>query len=214
MEKFDVLVIGSGSGMAIASAAVASRLKTAIVEKGPMGGTCLNRGCVPSKMLIYPADVVQILSDSQQVGVNATLRSVDFKKIMERMHRLVSEDSGSQAASVKVTPGLTWFAEQGEFISDYTMQIGKHVIQATRIFIVSGARPRIPNFKGLEKVDYLTSDSCSRTGEPPKKHHNRRRRLHRNRVRPLLLRHRSKLNNNPETAETNSRRRTRGQRSA
>ena len=168
MEKFDVLVIGSGSGMDIASAAVASHLKTAIVEKGPMGGTCLNRGCVPSKMLIYPADVVQILSDSQQIGVNATLRSVDFRKIMERMHRLVSEDSGSQAASVKVTPGLTWFAEQGEFISDYTMQIGKHVIQATRIFIVSGARPRIPNFKGLEKVDYLTSDSVLELENPPK----------------------------------------------
>ena len=168
MERFDVLVIGSGSGMIIASAAAANGLKTAIVEKGPMGGTCLNRGCVPSKMLIYPADVARILLDSQKIGVNATLGFVDFKKIMDRMHRLVREDSGSQGASVKETPGLTWFSEQGEFISDYTMRIGKDVVQASKIFIASGARPAIPNFRGLEKVDYLTSDSVLELEAPPR----------------------------------------------
>ncbi len=168
MEKFDVLVIGSGSGMIIASAAVANGLKTAIVEKGPMGGTCLNRGCVPSKMLIYPTDVVRIISDSQQIGINAVLGSVDFKKIMARMHKLVTDDSSFQAASVRITPGLKWFSEEGEFISDYTMKIGKNVVQATKIFIVSGAKPGIPNFKGLEKVDYLTSDSVLDLSEPPR----------------------------------------------
>ena len=167
MENFDALVIGSGSGMIIASAAVANGLKTAIVDKGPMGGTCLNRGCIPSKILIYPADVVRILSDSQRIGVNAT-HSVDFKRIMDRMHRLVNEDSSSQAASVKITPGLTWFTQQGEFISDYTMQIGNHVVQAAKIFIVSGARPGIPNFKGLENVDYVTSDTVLELETPPK----------------------------------------------
>ena len=168
MESFDVLVIGSGSGMIIASAAVANGLKTAIVDKGPMGGTCLNRGCVPSKMLLHPADVVKILFDSQRIGVNAILHSVDFKRIMDRMHRVVNEDSSSQAASVKITPGLTWFTQEGAFISDYTMQIGEHVVQASKIFIVSGARPRIPNFKGLETVDYLTSDSVLEMEKPPK----------------------------------------------
>jgi dihydrolipoamide dehydrogenase len=168
MERFDVLVIGSGSGMIVASAAAANGLKTAVVDKDPMGGTCLNRGCVPSKMLIHPADVVRILADSQRIGVNATLNSVNFKKIMDRMHRLVSEDSGSQAASVKITPGLTWFRQIGEFVSDYTMRIGRDVVQASKIFIASGARPEIPRFKGIEKVDFLTSDSVLEVNTPPR----------------------------------------------
>jgi dihydrolipoamide dehydrogenase len=169
MEKFDVLVIGSGSGMIIASAAVANGLKTAIVEKGPMGGTCLNRGCIPSKMLIYPAEVTKILLESQKIGVNVTTpNSIDFKKIMARMHKIVNEDSGSQAESVKITPGLTWFAQPGEFIRDYTMRIGQTEVQAAKIFIVSGARPGVPRFKGLESVDYLTSDSVLNLETPPK----------------------------------------------
>jgi dihydrolipoamide dehydrogenase len=168
MERFDVLVIGSGSGMNVASTAVDQGFKTAIVDSGPMGGTCLNRGCVPSKMLIYPADVITILKEAQRLGVNATVNSVDFKNIMERMHKLVNGDSGTQARAVKDTPELTWFNEVGEFTSDYTMQIGEHTISAEMIFIVSGARPGIPPVKGIEKVDYLTSDTVLELETPPK----------------------------------------------
>jgi mycothione reductase len=167
MEKFDVLVIGSGSGMLIASTAVGSGFKTAVVDNGPMGGTCLNRGCVPSKMLIYPADVVSILHEAQRLGVNATVNAVDFKNIMSRMHNLVNGDSATQARAVQDTSGLTWFKEKGEFISDYTMQVGEHTINAERIFIVSGARPGIPPVQGIENVDYLTSDTVLELETPP-----------------------------------------------
>jgi mycothione reductase len=159
MERFDVLVIGSGSGMLIASTAVGSGLKTAVVENGPMGGTCLNRGCVPSKMLIHPADVVSTIKDAQRLGVNATVNSIDFQNIMSRMRNLVNGDSSAQAQAVQATSGLTWFKETGKFTSDYTMQVGEHAVTAGRIFIVSGARPGIPPVKGIEKVDYLTSDT-------------------------------------------------------
>jgi dihydrolipoamide dehydrogenase len=168
MEQFDVLVIGSGSGMNVASTAVDQGFKTALVDSGPMGGTCLNRGCIPSKMLIYTADVITILKEAQRLGVNAIVNSVDFKNIMERMHRLVNGDSGTQAQAVKNTPELTWFNELGEFTSDYTMQIGEHAISAEMIFIVSGARPGIPPVKGIEKVDYLTSDTVLELETPPK----------------------------------------------
>jgi mycothione reductase len=167
MEKFDVLVIGSGSGMIVASAAVDHGFKTAIVDNGPMGGTCLNRGCVPSKMLIYPADVVAILKEAEKLGVNATVNSVDFKKIMDRMRLLVNGDSSTQAKAVEDTPNLTWFKETGEFISDYTMQVGEHTINAKMIFIVSGARPGIPPVKGIEGADYLTSDTVLELEKPP-----------------------------------------------
>ena len=124
MEQFDVIVIGSGSGMLVASAAVDQGLRVALVEHGKMGGTCINVGCVPSKMLIYPADVITTVKEPRKLGVNAPVDSVDFNNIMTRMHALVSEDSEHQALAVEATPKMTWFKETGEFISDYTMQVG------------------------------------------------------------------------------------------
>ena len=76
MEQFDVIVIGSGSGMLVASAAVEQGFKVALVEQGKMGGTCINVGCVPSKMLIYPADVLATVKEADKLGVNATVNSL------------------------------------------------------------------------------------------------------------------------------------------
>jgi mycothione reductase len=168
MEQFDVLVIGSGSGMLVASVAVEQGFKVALVEHGKMGGTCINVGCVPSKMLIYPADVLSAIKESGELGINATVNSVDFINIMTRMHTLVDKDSGHQALAVKATPNLTWFKEKGEFTTDYTMHVGSHTITSKRIFIVSGARTSVPPIKGLENVDYLTNDSVLELQERPK----------------------------------------------
>jgi dihydrolipoamide dehydrogenase len=133
-----------------------------------MGGTCVNRGCIPSKMLIYPADVVAIIQESKNIDVNATINSIDFEKIMSRMHQFVNEDSQHQAAAVEATPNLIWFKGVGKFISDYTMKVGSQVIKADRIFIVSGARPGIPSIKGIENINCLTSDTVLDLEKPPK----------------------------------------------
>jgi dihydrolipoamide dehydrogenase len=167
MERFDVIVIGSGSGIIVASAAVDQGFRTALVEHGKMGGTCINVGCVPSKMLIYPTDVIAAIKESRKLGVNATMDSVDFSNIMNRMHTLVNHDSGHQAQAVEAAPNLTWFKETGEFISDYTMQVGGHTISAEMIFIVSGARTAIPPIKGIENIGYLTSDTVLELQTPP-----------------------------------------------
>ncbi|MGD6851314.1 MAG: dihydrolipoyl dehydrogenase [Candidatus Bathyarchaeia archaeon] len=168
MEEFDVLVIGSGSGMLVASAAVESGYKVALVEHGRMGGTCINLGCVPSKMLIYPADVLTAIKDSWKLGVKATVDQVDFQNIMNRMHTLVDHDTGQQAAAVEATQEMTWFKETGEFISDYTMQIGSHTVKAKVIFIASGAHTVVPPVSGIQTVDYLTSDTVLQLKTQPK----------------------------------------------
>jgi dihydrolipoamide dehydrogenase len=168
MEQFDVLVIGSGSGMLIASAAVEQGFKVALVEQGKMGGTCINVGCVPSKMLIYPADVLATIGDAKKLGINSTVSSIDFNNIMGRMHELVNRDSGQQAAAVEATPNLKWFKETGEFTSDYTMQVGTNTITAKAIFIVSGARTTTPLIRGIENVGYLTSDTVLELQTQPK----------------------------------------------
>lgn len=159
MEQFDVLVIGSGSGMLVASAAVEAGYRVALVEHGRMGGTCINVGCVPSKMLIYPADVLSTIREAEKLGIKATVNNIDFQNIMTRMQTVVDHDTSNQAAAVEATPEIAWFKERGQFISDYTMQIGAHTIKAKIIFIASGARTAIPPIKGIQNIDYLTSDT-------------------------------------------------------
>jgi mycothione reductase len=168
MEQFDILVVGSGSGMLVASVAVEQGFKVALVEHGKMGGTCINVGCVPSKMLIYPADFLANLKEADKLGVHVTVNSVDFNNILDRMHELVNHDSGQQAAAVEATPELIWFKEKGEFISDYTMQVGDRTISAKIVFIVSGVRTAIPPVKGIENIRYLTSDTVLELQTQPK----------------------------------------------
>jgi len=168
MERFDVLVVGTGSGMNVASTAVENGFKTAVVDNGPMGGTCINRGCVPSKMLIYPADVTALIGEASKIGVNASVNSIDFKNIMTRMHTLVSEDTGNQASAVEATPDMKWFKGTGEFTGDYTLKVDGQTLTAKMIFIVSGARVGVPKVKGIENVDYLTSDTVLELETPPK----------------------------------------------
>ena len=70
-KRFDVIVIGAGSGLSISSEAEDLKLKTAIIEQGPFGGTCLNRGCIPSKMLIHSADVADTINTSEIFGIKS-----------------------------------------------------------------------------------------------------------------------------------------------
>lgn len=80
MERFDVLVVGTGSGMIVASTAVDSGYKTAIVDNGPMGGTCINRGCVPSKMLIYPADIAAIIGPEASILIQEIVNAMNTEE--------------------------------------------------------------------------------------------------------------------------------------
>lgn len=167
MDKYDVLVVGSGSGMLIAASAVASGLKTALVDFGPMGGTCINRGCIPSKMMIWPADVVTTIKEASKLGIDARVNSISFRQIMDRMHKIVNDDVQRQTVAVEADENIAWHRDVGEFVSDYTMKVGEETLRADRIFIVAGARPAVPPVKGLDHVHYLTSDTLLDLEEQP-----------------------------------------------
>ncbi|MCW4049868.1 MAG: dihydrolipoyl dehydrogenase [Candidatus Bathyarchaeota archaeon] len=167
MENFDVLVVGSGSGMMIANAAVNAGMKVALVEKGLMGGTCLNTGCIPSKMVIYPADIVNQIKHAERLGIHAKIERIDFAGIMRRTREFVAHDRKTMEDAVPHIDGLTFYPEQGEFIDDYTMKVGNKTIKAENIFLASGSRPHIPPTKGLSDVDYLTNRNVWDLDEAP-----------------------------------------------
>ncbi len=159
MKEFDVIVIGSGSGMSIASAALNRGMKVAVLEMSTLGGTCLNRGCIPSKNIIYPADVINIIKEAGKFGIKAKIEEIDFAYIMERSQSNIQEDVMHMEEGVKQSEGLTIYRDIGEFIDDYTMKVGDEIIKSESIFIVSGARPFIPPIKGIEETGYLSSDT-------------------------------------------------------
>jgi dihydrolipoamide dehydrogenase len=167
MKEYDVIVVGSGAGSAIVDGALSHGLRVALVDRGPLGGTCLNVGCIPSKMLIYPADRIVEIQEAKKLGIRAEIKHVDFQAIMERTRKYVSGAEGRIRDSVQNTPGLDFYDSTGQFVGDYTMDVEGQEIRGKKIYLVSGARPLIPPVEGIEQVDYLTNDNVFALEEKP-----------------------------------------------
>ena len=168
MENFDVIVIGAGSGLNISSATSSRGLKTAVVEKGPMGGTCLNRGCIPSKMIIHSADVAETINNAKHFGINAKGFAVDFKKVTERASKIVDKDARDIEEGIRSDKNTTLFKKEGKFIGYKTLRVGNKAIKGDKIIIAAGTRPSMPPIEGLDKADYMTSDEALRLTKQPK----------------------------------------------
>ena len=168
MKKYDVIVIGSGCGALISDEASSHGLRAALVDKGPLiGGTCLNWGCIPSKMLIYPADRIVEIQEDKKMGIEAEIKNVDFYSIMERMRKSRQESQRHIREGVKQTENMDFFEGEAHFIDDYTLEVNGERIKGTRIFIASGSRPFIPPLKGLDSIDYLTNETVLELKERP-----------------------------------------------
>ncbi len=168
MKEYDLIVIGSGAGMNVASSAYEQALRVAVVENGPMGGTCLNRGCIPTKILTYVADIITQAKHLENLGVRMKIEKIDYPWIMKRMRNEVDGDSTRQGEAVDAAEGIDWYKGTGTFVSDYTLEIDGERIKAPNIIIAAGSRPLIPDIKGLEKVDYVTNDGALHLMEQPK----------------------------------------------
>ena len=167
VKKYDVVVIGSGAGATIVDGAVDQGLKVGWVDQGPVGGTCLNVGCIPSKMVIFPADRVVEIQDAKKLGIDAEIRHIDFEAIMERTRRLVSHDAKSIREGIRAAKNVDFFEARAHFIDARTLQVGKDRIRGAKIFIASGARPAIPPIEGIHSVAYLTNDNVFELQKPP-----------------------------------------------
>ncbi|HEX7818578.1 MAG TPA: FAD-dependent oxidoreductase, partial [Nitrososphaeraceae archaeon] len=167
IKKFDLIVIGSGAGLDVASAAAQSGMKVAIIEKSSMGGTCLNRGCIPSKLLLHSADVAEIIKSAHLFGIRVDKFSIDFQKIVERVAGIVDSDSSDIRKSLDGTENPKLFPSACKFVGDKILLVGKEKITSNTILIAAGTRPRIPNIKGLDATNYVTSDEALRLGKQP-----------------------------------------------
>jgi mycothione reductase len=174
-EKFDLIVIGSGSGLDVANAAATQHgLKVAIIEKDKMGGTCLNRGCIPSKLLIHSADVAEVIKNAGIFGIKVDGFSVDFEKIVERVNTITDSHSAAIRKSYENSDNPKLFAKECRFVGKKMIALGgtnvndEVIITAENILIASGTRPKIPKIKGLQESGYITSDESLRLKRQPR----------------------------------------------
>lgn len=168
MQQFDLIIIGAGSGNSILTEDFAG-WNVAIVERDVFGGTCLNRGCIPSKMFIYPASIVETVRTAGRLGVDAHVDGVRWKEIVQRVFGRIDPIAAGGEEYRRSLDNVTVFSEDAVFVGHKQIQVGDDVITADTIVLAAGARPRIPDVPGLQDVPFHTSATIMRVEQPPRR---------------------------------------------
>jgi len=169
MRSFDLIVIGSGSGLEVSSEAADRGQSVAVIEPGPFGGTCLNRGCIPSKMLIHSADVLETIRSSELFGIKAEVSEVDWDFIIRRATDTVDADAQAVEAGNRQHPNITVFKDSAKFVDDKILEVAGERVTAETIVVAAGTRPRVPEIEGLSDVPFITSDEALRLSKQPQR---------------------------------------------
>ena len=166
VQTYDLIIVGAGSGNMIPVPEM-DNWRLAIVEPDKFGGTCLNRGCIPSKMLLYPAEVVETTRHAARLGVHHTLDRVDWDHIVNRVWQKIDPIAEAGSAYRQSQPHITVYDQPARFVEPRVLQTGSHRITADRIVLGAGARPVVPELPGLDTVPYHTSDTVMRLDTQP-----------------------------------------------
>lgn len=167
---FDFLIIGSGSA-AFSAAIKATELgaKVAMVERGTIGGTCVNIGCVPSKTMLRAGEINHLALKNPFMGLHTSAGSVDLAQLVEQKNKLVNQLRQQKYVNLFDDYGFTLIQGEARFFDEKTVEVNGKKITAKSFLIATGASPTIPDIPGLQEVDYLTSTTALELKEVPKR---------------------------------------------
>ncbi len=165
-HSYDLVIVGAGSGNMLPAGQFAG-WRMAIVEADRFGGTCLNRGCIPSKMLVYTADVAQTVRHADCFGIGAEWGEADWPAIRDRIFGRI-DPLHDRAIAHRRTSGIDVFSGEARFAGPKILRVGEDELSADRFVLATGSRPRIPPVPGLAGVPYLTSDTVMRLDTLPR----------------------------------------------
>lgn len=161
-KKFDynLVVIGAGAGGLVSSYIAATvNAKVAIIEQHKMGGDCLNTGCVPSKALLRSAHFAAELNKATALGFAPIASKVDFKAVMTRVHDVIKQVEPHDSIERYSKLGVNCLQGKATIKTPYAVELNGQTLLTENIIIATGAKPFVPPIKGLDQVEYLTSDS-------------------------------------------------------
>ena len=157
---YNLLVIGAGAGGLVSSyIAAAVKAKVGLIERHKMGGDCLNTGCVPSKALIRAAHIAHTMRSTGQFGITPVTPEIDFNAVFQGIHNVISQVEPHDSIERYTTLGVECITGDAKVISPYEIAVNGKILTTKNIVIATGARPFIPEIKGLELVQYHTSDT-------------------------------------------------------
>lgn len=157
--EFDLIIVGGGSG-AFAAAIKASELgaRVAVVEEGVIGGTCLNRGCVPTKHLIRAAEIYHMAEANPFPGFKLSRSKLDFAKLIEKKDALIGWARNAKYWDIlKYHKNISFINHRARFLAADRLEIGSQELRAPKIIVATGSSAFIPPIEGLDQVPYLTS---------------------------------------------------------
>ena len=172
-KKYDAIVIGSGqAGTPLSKKLAASGLKTALIEKRWVGGTCVNDGCSPTKTMIASAKLAWSVANSEKLGLHIGGYTVDFHEIIARKNEVVLSMRNGSEKGIKKTENLDLVYGTAVFTGPKEITVtlndgGEEVFSADKFFINVGEKPSIPDIQGIDSIDYLTSTSIMELEEIP-----------------------------------------------
>lgn len=157
----DICVIGAGSGgLSVAAAAAAFGVSVVLIEKGKMGGDCLNYGCVPSKAILAAGKHAQSIRDASKFGITVTGEpKVNFKKVHDHVHDVIAQIEPNDSIERFTGLGVEVIQAEGRFKDERTVIAGDKEIKARRFVISTGSSAFVPPIKGLDTVPYLTNET-------------------------------------------------------
>lgn len=161
-KKFDynLVVIGAGTaGLVSVYIASAVKAKVALIEKEKMGGDCLNTGCVPSKALLRSARILAYAGRSAEFGIRKMAPDFDFADIMGRVQQTISQVEPHDSVERYTDLGVECISGKATLVSPYEVRVGERILTTRSIILATGAAPFVPPIKGLDQIDYLTSDN-------------------------------------------------------
>ncbi|MFC1616976.1 dihydrolipoyl dehydrogenase family protein [Candidatus Margulisiibacteriota bacterium] len=160
--KYDyhIIVIGAGSGgLVVASGAAGLGAKVALIEKGKMGGDCLNYGCVPSKTFLKSAHLAKDIKAAEKYGLAAGLNQVDAKNIMDRVQQIIAEIAPNDSKERYQGLGVNVINGAAKILDEHTVEVDNKKLTAKYLVISTGAKPRVPDIKGIENISYYTNET-------------------------------------------------------
>ena len=164
----DLCIIGAGSGgLSVAAGAAQMGAKCVLVEKGKMGGDCLNYGCVPSKSLLAAGHAAQVAREGARFGVNVGQPSIDFAAVQGHVHGVIAGIAPHDSVERFEDLGVTVIQEEGRFTGPSELVAGDAVVRARRFVIATGSRPFVPPIEGIDQVPFLTNETVFDITEAP-----------------------------------------------
>ena len=156
----DLCVIGAGSGgLSVAAAAVQMGASVVLVEKGAMGGDCLNTGCVPSKALLAAGHAANVFGHSEPFGVNGQAPEVDFQAVHDHVHDVIAGIAPHDSIDRFESLGVTVIQGEARFTSKREVEVNGRTIRARRFVVATGSSALVPPIEGLADTPYLTNET-------------------------------------------------------